>query len=183
MEIAPTHVADLAQSFIAYSAPLIAGGALAKVGEDTTDTATGLVQRLWGLLTRQFQGHADADAALTLYQGQADNALRQQLLQEQIIAHFQGQAAAIAELADLVQQLQAAQGAPQAAQQRTLTIRDQAQVGTVVQGDVQGNLTIGPTTFGDQIHAQGSQGFVNRPSGAVKQTFQTPPRREDAADE
>jgi hypothetical protein len=149
----PIALVDLAQYVVDYSAPLIAGGALAKFGENATDTTTGIVGKLWGLLTRQFQGNRQAEAALTVFEDEPDDPKSQERLMQHIIACFQGQAAAIAELADLVREIQAAQGAPQAVQQRTLTIRDQARVGTVVQGDVGGNLTIGPTTLGDQHNA------------------------------
>lgn len=66
MEIDPTQVADLAQYVVDYSAPLIAGGALAKVGEDTTNQASALVRRLWQRVQQQFQGNRKAEAALPI---------------------------------------------------------------------------------------------------------------------
>jgi hypothetical protein len=177
MEIDAAQLTELAQYVVDYSVPHITEGALAKVGENATDTTTGLVGQIWGLLTRQFQGNRKAEAALTIFEDEPDDPKSQKRLAQHVVDCFTGQAASIAELAELVRQIQAAQGAPQAAQQRTITIRDQARVGTLVQGDVGGDLHIGPTTLGDEINAQGSQGFINRPSGEVQQNFHATPRR------
>lgn len=51
----------------------------------------------------------------------------------------------------------------------TQTISGHAQIGTNVVGDLHGNLTTGPITFGDQIDARNSQGMINQPSGSVNQ--------------
>ncbi|MBX0330744.1 hypothetical protein K2Z83_24105 [Oscillochloris sp. ZM17-4] len=42
----PKDLAEAARQVLVYIAPLIAGGALAKIGEDTADTATELLGRI-----------------------------------------------------------------------------------------------------------------------------------------
>lgn len=63
---APIALVDLAQYVINHSIPHIVGGALAKVGENTTDQATTLVRRLWQRVQQQVQGNKQAEAPLPI---------------------------------------------------------------------------------------------------------------------
>jgi len=66
-------LSEAARQVLVYISPLIAAGALAKIGEDATDTATQLLGRVWDTLARRLQGHKKAEAALTLYEDEPQN--------------------------------------------------------------------------------------------------------------
>lgn len=155
-----TNLTDLARQLLSAITPIIASGAVAKLGEDTTDTTQRLAQRAWGLLQHRMQGNRTAEAALTLYEDAPDDPALQQRVQQQIVACFRDAPQASADLADLVRQLQAVQGVPPSVQNRSISVRDQAQVGTAIAGDITGNLTIGPTTFGDQVQGDKASGDI-----------------------
>lgn len=133
-----THLREMAHQFVRLASPLVASGALVRVGADTSDRVTALVQRAWGVVQRRCAGDEDAEHDLRGYVKQPMNTSRQQILVDHIVTHC-ADADAMAELRALVSALQAAQG-------RTMTVTG-GQVGVVIQGDTQGNLTIGPVTL------------------------------------
>jgi hypothetical protein len=59
---------DLAKQLLLLISPLVAQGALAKIGENTTDATQNLLKRTWGLLQARFKGAPKAQAALTSYE-------------------------------------------------------------------------------------------------------------------
>jgi hypothetical protein len=154
------ELTELTRHLIITLAPLIASGALAKVGEDTTDATKNLVQRTWALLQQHVQGNRKAEAALTLYEDDPYDPSLQQRVQQYLIACLQKQHDALDELTELLEQLQTAQAGSPSIHTREITTHDQSQVGTVVQGDVQGNLTIGDTTFGDTVQGDKISGDI-----------------------
>jgi hypothetical protein len=162
---------DLARQCVMLLSPIIAQGALSKVGEDTTDRVTALAKRAWNVLETRFQGDKKAESALMIYGDEPDDEKSQQRVAQHIAAHFTDDAART-ELREIVAALQAAQPAAPTTQ-HTQNVTGST-VGIMLQdGDIHGNITLGPTIGGDQINAQGAQGFVNRPSGTVRQTFGT----------
>ena len=66
-------LSEAARQVLVYISPLIAVGALAKIGEDASDTASELLGRVWDTLARRLQGHKKAEAALTLYEDEPQN--------------------------------------------------------------------------------------------------------------
>ncbi len=139
----PTQLPDLARLLVAGIAPLIAGGALAKIGENATDTATQTLGRAWGMLQRRFQGQRKAESALTILEDEADRPESQERVAQQIVALFQSDPAAIAELRAIVEELRRMQPQPLPPQRsHTQTISGNAQVGTAVVGDVHGPITV-----------------------------------------
>jgi hypothetical protein len=58
----PLTLTDAARTVLTYIAPLIASGALAKIGEEATDEATRLLGRVWDAATaRPRRGRGGAD--------------------------------------------------------------------------------------------------------------------------
>lgn len=167
---------DLGWQYVLALSALIGEGALSKVGEDMTDRVTALAKRAWNTLETRFQGDKTAEATLTLYQGEPAQQDMQERVVKLIAAHFTDEAAR-AELREIVAALQAVQPATPTTQ-HTQNINDST-VGIAQQGDIHGDITLGPTIGGDQINAQRSQGFVNRPSGTVRQTFGTGEKEEE----
>ena len=186
-----TQLSELALHLVEGIAPLVAGGTLAKIGETTTDTAVNALSRAWDMLQRQFAGNRKAEAALDIFEEEANKPDSQARVAQQIVAVFQSDPAAIAELGVLVDELRRLR--PQLpAPQRThnQNISGNAHVETAVTGDVHGGVNTtthqsgginfgsgntsnqsGDIVAGDKIDASGSQGFVNRPTGPVHQVF------------
>jgi hypothetical protein len=139
----PTQLLDLARLLVTGIAPLIAGGALAKIGENATDTTTQILGRAWGMLQRRFRGQRKAEAALTIFEDEADKPESQERVAQQIVAVFQHDPAAIAELRAIVEELRRIQPQPAPPQRsHTQTISGKAQVGAAVAGDVHGPITV-----------------------------------------
>jgi hypothetical protein len=139
----PTQLLDLARLLAAGIAPLIASGALAKIGENATDTTTQLLGRAWGMLQRRFRGQRKAEAALTIFEDEADKPESQERLAQQIVAVFQHDPAAITELRAIVEELRRMQPQPMPPQRsHTQIIGGSAQVGAAVAGDVHGPITV-----------------------------------------
>ena len=139
----PTQLLDLARLLAAGIAPLIAGGALAKIGENATDTTMQLLGRAWGMLQRRFRGQRKAEAALTIFEDEADKPESQERVAQQIVAVFQHDPAAIAELRAIVEELHRIQPQPaQPQRSHTQTISGNARVGAAVAGDVHGPITV-----------------------------------------
>ena len=101
---------ELARQLLTTLSPIIATGALAKVGEETTDHVAALFGRARSALQQRFQGNRQAEAALTVYEEEPDDPKNQERVARHIITHFHDDPQAIAELTELVKQLQALQG-------------------------------------------------------------------------
>lgn len=139
----PMSLADAARTVLVYIAPLIAAGALAKIGEDATDTATEMLGRVWDALGRRFQGHRKAEAALTTLEDEPQSQDVQQRVERHIVEVFGRDPAASAELIALAREVAALGPSPGPQRQHTQIIGGNANVGAAVAGDVHGGLTIG----------------------------------------
>jgi hypothetical protein len=133
----------LGQDLLLLLSPLVAQGAIQKLGEDTTDRVTLLAQRAWGALQQRFTGSPKAQAALTLYADEPGDPGLQQRIAQQIAACFADHQAAIAEFQAIVRGLRAATGAPVPQQTNTQTISGNARVGVANVGDVHGGSRSG----------------------------------------
>jgi hypothetical protein len=131
----------LGQDLLLLISPLVAQGAIQKLGEDTTDRVTLLAQRAWGALQQRFTGMPKAEAALTLYEDEPSDPGMQQRIAQQIAACFADHQDAITELEEIVHELRAATGAPPAQRTHTQNISGNAQVGVAVSGDVHGGIS------------------------------------------
>ena len=142
----PVLLQELAKQALVYMSPLIAQGVLTKIGEHTGDAAKDLASKTWGLLERAFKGHDEAEAALTLYKVKPEDEGRQKIVEGEIVARFGQDEAARNELAELVRQAREPNLLPQqvAQQIHNQVIRDNAQVGTAVAGNVYGGIRTGP---------------------------------------
>jgi hypothetical protein len=96
---------ELARQVVTYAGPLVAGGALAKIGENTNDAAQQWIGKTWGALQQRFQGHKKAESALTIFEDEADKQDSQERVAQQIVTIYQHDLAAIAELQALVEEL------------------------------------------------------------------------------
>ena len=137
------QITELARQVLMYMGPLIAAGALAKVGEDSLESARGLAQRTWTTLQRQFQHNEDAQAALTLYKSKPQDTGRQHIIEGEIITHVHQQPEAATELLTLVEQARRlGLLTPKVADRiHNQNIGGNAQVGVAISGDVQGGIT------------------------------------------
>lgn len=136
----------LGKDLLLLISPLVAQGAIQKLGENTTDATSGLLKRAWGLLQGRLKSN-DAQSALTVYQSLPNSADIQALVAQQIAAHFQADQAAITELRQLVEQLRVSADKPSAQRTHQVNVSGNAQVGTAVAGDFHGDLTVGPIDF------------------------------------
>ena len=144
------QLATLAQDAVLTLSPLIAGGALAKLGENATDATADLARRTWAAIQSRLAGDKKAEAALTLYEDEPEEASLQKRVAQQLVIVLERDTAGAEELAELVRQLQARLDSTSPGERRSHTqnIGDQAQVGTAIAGDVTGGLTVGPVSFG-----------------------------------
>ena len=136
-------LSEAARQVLVYISPLIAAGALAKIGEDASDPASELLGRVWATLARRLQGHKKAEAALTLYEDEPQNPALQQQVQQRVVEVFGQEPAAAQELLALAQAIAALNPQPASQRQHNQTISGNANVGTAIAGDLHGNLTIG----------------------------------------
>jgi len=136
-------LSEAARQVLVYISPLIAAGALAKIGEDASDTASELLGRVWDTLARRLQGHKKAEAALTLYEDEPQNPALQQQVQQRVVEVFGQEPAAAQELLALAQAIAALNPPPVTQRQYNQNISGNANVGTAIAGDLHGNLTIG----------------------------------------
>lgn len=210
MEAHLMEALELARQALLVLAPFVAQGALAKIGEDTTDHVTRLVGRAWGLLGGGARNDPQAAHALAVYQDEPDDERNRERLAQGLAAYLQQQRQAADELRAAVEELR--RRAPDVQVNFTNSGENQGQQVGVNYGSMtqrrqdihnaapnQGAQGVfeGPVTFnqqrygnqynaardivqaggditqigGDQINAQGSQGFINRPSGPVSQHF------------
>jgi len=155
-----SQLLELARQTVTYMTPLIVGGALAKVGEDTLDGAQTLAQRTWGVLRRAFQQNEGAEAALTLYKLKPDDPGRAQIVEGEVVAVLEQQPQLISELQELVSAAhQLGLLAPQDKRKHSVTISDNASAGVVVAGDLQGGIHVGTLS---QDRVQGDKVMGNK---------------------
>jgi hypothetical protein len=151
---------ELARQLVTYAGPLIAGGALAKIGENTNDVAQQWLEKTWGSLKRRLTGSEDAVDALRMYERKPEDPARQTLVTEQIVTIYQHDQAAIAELQALVEELRRIQPQqPAPSRTHTQNISDNARVGTAIAGDVTGNVT----NIGGAVHGPVMSGTFHQP--------------------
>lgn len=152
------QLTELTQQTLTILGPLIAGGALVKIGENATDATADLARRVWAAIQSRLAGDKKGEATLTLYEDGPEDPTLQRLLTQQLIVVLERDPVAVQELAELVRQLQARLDDSGASKGRSHTqnISGNAQVGTAIAGDVHGGLTIGPVSFGAQPTAQGA---------------------------
>ena len=62
-----TQLLDLGKQLVLLLSPLIAQGAIQKIGENTTDATAGLFKRAWSMLQSRFKS-SEAQSALMVYQ-------------------------------------------------------------------------------------------------------------------
>lgn len=137
---------ETAKQLVVLVSPIIASGALSKVGEDATDCVTSLAKRVWDTFQHRLGGDQDVADDLRRYAQQPTSTARQQIIIEHLATHANDDAL-LADLQALVAELHEATGTTPT-EQRTMTIGDQVQVGVANQGNIGGNLTIGPITIG-----------------------------------
>ena len=156
------QTADLARQLLTYMTPLIAGGALTKVGEDSLDGTKALAQRTWSTLQRLFQGNDDAQDVLALYQRKPDNASRAQVVEGEIVTVLEQQPSAAADLQALVDEARKLGLLPSGGRTHSQVIQGSAQVGAAVAGDVHGGITLnqprGDIVHGDKVGGDKVQG-------------------------
>jgi hypothetical protein len=131
---------ELARQALTALAPFVAQGALAKIGEDTTDHVTQLVGRAWGFLQNGAQGNPKAENALEVYQEEPDDERNMERLAKLLAEHLQQHHQAVNELRDIVTQLQ--QQAPSSGVHNNQTINNQAS-NKGAQGIFQGPVNFG----------------------------------------
>lgn len=129
------HAYELVTQLLTGLAPFIAQGALAKLGEDTTDRVTALVGRAWGRVQAWGGGSRQSDAALTLYEETPHDQGLQARVAQHVAARLEHDPAALEELRRLLDELHAL---PQTRQTMTArNIRRTAQEAHGREGDVQ----------------------------------------------
>jgi hypothetical protein len=157
-----TQLVELARQVLTYMAPLITAGALAKVGENSVDSTKSLAQRTWSTLQRLFQDNEDAQDVLALYQRKPDNVGRAQVVEGEIITVLEQQPQAVTDLQALVEEARRLGLLPSAGRSHSQVIKDNAQVGVAVAGDVQGGVTLnqprGDIVHGDKVGGDKVQG-------------------------
>lgn len=134
---------ELARQTLLYLSPLIAAGALARVGEDGVDATKKLAQKTWKALQSRVAGNDEAEAALTLYKAKPDDTGRQQMVEGEIVRILDANPVAVSELSALVAEARTLGLIPQQVATRIHNqhISGDAQVGVAISGDVQGGIT------------------------------------------
>lgn len=163
----PLTLAEAARTVFLTIAPLIAGGALAKIGEDISDTAKDALDRTWQALEEWFKRPLQATEkaelirtaqvveerlatqpkaarALDYFREDPDDADAQKIIVDRIVDVFQPTPEQLIALAQAVSALQQPAAQPGA---RTVNISGKAQVGNVLQGDITGDVSLGPVDF------------------------------------
>jgi hypothetical protein len=163
----PLTLAEAARTVFLTIAPLIAGGALAKIGEDISDTAKDALDRTWQALEARFKRPLQATEkaelirtaqvvearlatqpkaarALDYFREDPDDSDAQKIVVDRIVDVFQPTPEQLIALAQAVSALQQPAAQPGA---RTVNISGKAQVGNVLQGDIAGDVSLGPIDF------------------------------------
>jgi hypothetical protein len=97
---------EIARQTLLLLSPLVAQGALTRIGEDTTDRVMKLVGQTWNLLQRGVQGNPKAENALEVYQEEPDDQRNLERLAKHLADYLQQHHQAVDELQALVGQLQ-----------------------------------------------------------------------------
>jgi DNA-binding transcriptional ArsR family regulator len=138
------ELAELTRQLLLGLAPLIAGGALARLGEASVDESAQLLARTRERLGRWLAGRKAAEAALALYEAEPNDEAHRIPLERQIVARVQNDPAASAELQALVDELQRLRGSSSGSSGNSQTFGDNTNIGVNVAGNAQGPITLGP---------------------------------------
>lgn len=150
---------ELAQQALLTLAPFVAQGALAKIGEDTTDRVTQLVARAWKTFRAGAQGNARAENALEVYQEEPDDKRNMERLAKHLADYLKQHHQAVDELRGIVEQLQ--QQAPSAGTQVNFT-NSGTNTGQQI-GVNYGTATQNNQTINNNAPNQGAQGTFHGP--------------------
>jgi hypothetical protein len=129
-----------ARELLVWAGPLVAGGALTKVGEGTVDQAGQLVKRAWSAMAGWLARDTDAADDLRKLEKQPESVSRQQIVAEAVAQVAAHDAAVAAELEALSRALASLKGITPG-RSHQINVSDNAQVGTAIAGDVHGNIT------------------------------------------
>ncbi len=143
-----SQILQHARDLLVWAGPLVAGGTLAKIGENTTDRTTQLLARLWSSVRTWLAADEDAASDLRKLEKQPENASRQQIVAETLAQAAATNSTIAAELATLHRELQSLHGGA-GSRTHNQTVGGNARVGTAVAGDVHGGITVGRMDFGD----------------------------------
>jgi hypothetical protein len=140
----PITLLDAARQVLLYMAPLIAGGALAKIGEDLTDTSLHLLDRAWSLVQGRLADDRKARSKLASYETDPEDAQQRQVVEGEVVRVFQADAEASQALLALAREIAALQPRTQQEGNRSVTVTGNAKIGLVNQGNVAGDFHAGP---------------------------------------
>jgi hypothetical protein len=140
----PITLLDAARQVLIYMAPLIAGGALAKIGEDLTDTSLHLLDRAWSLVQGRLAEHPKASIKLAAYKADPEDAQQRQVVEGEVVRIFETDPVASQELIALAREIVALQPRTQQQGSRSVTATGNARIGLINQGDVAGDFHAGP---------------------------------------
>jgi tetratricopeptide (TPR) repeat protein len=149
---------ELARQALMVLSPFVAQGALAKIGEDTTDRVTQLVGRVWNFLQSIAQGNPKAEAALEVYQEEPDDELNMKRLAKLLAEHLQHYQAVV-ELREAVGQLQKQSSSSSVHPTVTVHRDNYGQQA----GINYGTMTQSNQTINDQASNKGAQGIFQGP--------------------
>lgn len=150
---------DLARQALLVLAPLVAQGALAKLGEDTTDHVTQILGRAWSLLKGSTQGNPKAESALAVYQDEPDDERNIGRLAQHLAAYLSQHHEAVDDLRELVEQVK--QQAQQGGVQVTFTNNGENHGQQV--GVNHGTITQSHQDIHNHAPNQGAQGVFHGP--------------------
>ena len=154
----PNSLAEAARTVFLAIAPLIAGGVIAKIGEDVTDVAKETLTKAWTAVERRFTGSTEATIAVQLYKANPQNSLYQQVVESQIIDVYKDVPDELRALARAIAALPSTGSPTQGA--RTVNARDNARIGVVNQGDIAGDAHFGPVDMSQQTQTIGDNANV-----------------------
>jgi hypothetical protein len=164
---------ELARQTLLLLAPLVAQGGLAKVGEDTNDRVTQLIGQAWGLLRGATHGTPKAESALEVFQDEPDDQRNLERLAQHMATYLNQHHQVIAELHELVTQLQ--QQTQQAGAQVTFTNSGENHGQQI--GVNHGTITQSRQDIHNHASNQGAQGSFPRASELHPPGGQRRPRR------
>lgn len=185
----PITLVDAARQVLLTIAPLIAAGTLARIGEEITDTARDGLARAWDAVEARFKrrltdpekvellrttrvveahmaGRPKAAGALAYFRADPEDKAAQQIVEAQLVEVFKPVPDELIDLARAIAALQPAP--PPAVGTRNAAVSGNARVGVILQGDVAGNLTLGPIDLSDhkRIASPGVASTPRRSAGA-----------------
>lgn len=133
---------ELARQTLSYLTQLIAGGVLAKVGEDGVDDTNALAHRTWEMLRRMVRGSKAAEVALTLYKIKPDDQGQVQMVASEVATLLHQQPQFISEFQVLLAEAQQLGFIARNDHTHTQNIGGSAQIGVATAGDVHGGVTL-----------------------------------------